>query len=113
MLSVRREHDLFAGRRQQILGRLLPHTSPATYGILGFSCLLYAAQPALDHAPDRISAPGGGVFGIFNLGGINGDVLQRLGASLPLAYTCSSHGDLSWLFFCTAACCISDSICGC
>jgi len=65
------------------LSRLLPTTSPATYGILSLSCLLYGASLLATVRGSGFQAPGGGFFGIFNLGAINGVVLQRLGASLP------------------------------
>ena len=69
------------------MGRLLPTTSPATYGILGFSCILYIASLLWTIRLNGLTQPGGGVFGMLNsLGGINGEVLQRLGASLPLSY---------------------------
>ena len=69
------------------LGRLLPTTSPATYGILGFSCLLYVVSLLWSLRLSGLQQPGGGAFGILNsLGGINGEVLQRFGASLPLSY---------------------------
>ena len=69
------------------LGSILPATSPATYGILGFSCILYIASFLWTMRLTGLSQPGGGAFGILNsLGGVDGQVLQRLGASLPLAY---------------------------
>jgi len=69
------------------LGSLLPATSPATYGILTLSCLLYAASLLWMIRLNGFQPPaGGGMFAIFNLGGIDGNVLQRLGASLPLPY---------------------------
>ncbi len=69
------------------IGSILPTTSPATYGILGFSCILYIASFLWTMRLSGLSQPSGGAFGILNsLGGIDGQVLQRLGASLPLAY---------------------------
>src|SRR5271168_1204391 len=65
------------------LSRLLPTTSPATYGILSLSCLLYGASLLATVRTSGFQAPGGGFFGIFNFGAINGLVLQKLGASLP------------------------------
>jgi len=59
----------------------MPTTAPVTYGILSVSCLLYAVSLAATfRETGTLVAPGG----IFNIGGIAGDVLQRLGASLPL-----------------------------
>jgi membrane associated rhomboid family serine protease len=69
------------------LGRLLPAASPATYGILSLSCLLYLVSLLWTIRLSGFQMPeGGGISGLFNLGGINGEVLQRMGASLPLAY---------------------------
>lgn len=69
------------------LGRLLPAASPATYGVLSLSCLLYLVSLLWTIRLSGFQMPeGGGISGIFNLGGINGEVLQRMGASLPLAY---------------------------
>ena len=69
------------------VGQLLPTTSPATYAILGFSCVLYIASLLWTMRLSGLTQPGGGALGILNnLGGINGEVLQRLGASLPLGY---------------------------
>jgi rhomboid protease GluP len=65
------------------LSRLLPTTSPATYGILSLSCLLYGASLLATVRTSGFQPPGGGFFGIFNFGAINGVVLQKLGASLP------------------------------
>jgi len=65
------------------LSRLLPTASPATYGILSLSCLLYGASLLATVRTSGFQAPGGGLFGIFNFGAINGTVLQKLGASLP------------------------------
>jgi hypothetical protein len=66
------------------LERLMPSTSPATYGILGLSCVLYIVSLLLTLRFAGFQQPGGGIFGLFGLGGISGAVLQRLGASLPL-----------------------------
>jgi len=69
------------------LGRLLPTTSPSTYGILSLSCLLYGASLLWTMRISGFQAPeGGGISGLFNLGGIAGPVLARMGASLPLGY---------------------------
>lgn len=69
------------------IAKVFPTASPATYGILGFSCILYIASFLWTVRLTGFSHPGGGAFGILNsLGGIDGQVLQRLGASLPLTY---------------------------
>lgn len=65
------------------LGRLMPATSPATYAILGFSILVYVVSLVLTIRMSGSLPAGGGLAGILGLGGVNGDVLQRLGASLP------------------------------
>jgi len=67
------------------LGRLLPTTSPVTYAILSLSCLLYGASLLATIRGSGFQAPAGGGFSaLFGLGGIDGRVLQRFGASLPL-----------------------------
>jgi rhomboid protease GluP len=65
----------------QSFSRLLPETSPASYGILFFCCLLYGVSLLLTL---RSGASVGG--GILNFGGISNRVLLMLGASLPLPY---------------------------
>ncbi|MFZ3215720.1 MAG: rhomboid family intramembrane serine protease [Candidatus Acidiferrales bacterium] len=66
------------------LSRLLPATSPATYGILTLSCLLYGASLLATIRTVGFQAPAGGGFSaIMGLGGISGQILQKLGASLP------------------------------
>lgn len=65
------------------LSRLMPATSPATYAILTVSCAIYAMTLALTIRRSGLEPPGGGLFGIGNFGGIGGDVLERVGASLP------------------------------
>jgi membrane associated rhomboid family serine protease len=64
------------------LSRLLPTTSPATYGILSLSCLLYGASLLATVRTSGFQAPGGGFFGIFNFGAIDVRVLIKLGASM-------------------------------
>lgn len=69
------------------LSRLMPVTSPVTYAILTLSCLLYGVSLlATIRENGGMNPPGGGFGGLFNFGAINGQVLQRLGASLPLPY---------------------------
>lgn len=65
------------------LGRLMPTTSPATYAILTLSCLIFTASLLATISQNGSFAVQGGIF---NFGAINGQVLQRLGASLPLGY---------------------------
>jgi rhomboid protease GluP len=88
------------------LVRLLPATSPATYAILTLSCLIYAVTLALTI---RSSGFGGLSGGLFNFGAIGGEVLQRVGASLPwpvdlvqpwrLVAAVFLHGSLLHIFF--------------
>jgi rhomboid protease GluP len=66
------------------LGRLMPATSPATYGVLTVSCALYFLSLLWTVHISGFAAFGGGLSGLFNFGAINGEVLQRSGASLPL-----------------------------
>lgn len=68
------------------LGRLMPMTSPATYLILGLSCLLYGLSFLLTLHAGGSQPHGGGFSALFGLGGISGNVLERMGASLPLPY---------------------------
>ena len=66
------------------LSRLMPTSSPVTYGILTLSCLMYAMSLLWTARESGLQLPsGGGFMAIFNLGSINGDVLIKLGASLP------------------------------
>jgi membrane associated rhomboid family serine protease len=67
------------------LGRLMPTTSPATYGILTLSCLLYGVSLLATIRTTGFQPPAGGGFSaLMSLGAISGRVLQQLGASLPL-----------------------------
>jgi rhomboid protease GluP len=66
------------------LGQLMPTTSPATYGILTVSCVIFAASfLATFEKTGGIGTVGGGLGGLFNFGAIDGNVLVRLGASMP------------------------------
>jgi rhomboid protease GluP len=82
------------------LGRLMPSTSPATYGILTLSCAVFVVSLMATLHESGFEIPGGGLFGLLNLGAINGDVLLRLGSSLPLNGFLGQPGDLSdpWRF---------------
>ena len=69
------------------LSKILPETSPATYGILTFSCLMYLVSLLWTMRISGFRMPqGGGLGALFSFGGINPGVLERLGASLPLPY---------------------------
>ena len=69
------------------LSRLMPMTSPATYGILTLSCLLYGVSLLATIRTTGFQAPaGGGLSALMNLGAISGEVLAKLGASLPWPY---------------------------
>jgi rhomboid protease GluP len=63
----------------------MPTTSPATYAILAFSCILYGISLLWTMRLGGGGLSGGGLFG-FDIGVISGEVLLRLGESLPLAY---------------------------
>jgi len=66
------------------LSGLLPTTSPATYGILTLSCVLYGLSLVATIRTSGLQAPGGGGLGaLMGLGQISGRVLYGLGASLP------------------------------
>ncbi len=78
------------------LGRLMPTTSPATYGILTTSCLLFFVSLLATMRESGFQMPGGGGFSsLFNFGGVSGEVLHRLGASLPLSGFAGVPGDLA------------------
>ena len=92
------------------LERWLPATSPATYGVLAFSCLLYGVSLLATIRETGLQPPpSGGLFALFGLGGINANVLQRLGASLPLTFNLAQpwrfvmavflHGSLMHIIF--------------
>ncbi|HUC42355.1 MAG TPA: rhomboid family intramembrane serine protease [Candidatus Micrarchaeaceae archaeon] len=64
---------------------ILPTTSPATYIILGLSCILYVFSYMITlHLGGGGPPSGGGFAALFNLGAIDPRALQVLGASLPL-----------------------------
>ena len=62
------------------LGRFMPTTSPATYSILTFSCFIYAVTLLLTIRHAGFASLSGGLF---SFGSIDGEVLDRLGDSLP------------------------------
>jgi rhomboid protease GluP len=67
------------------LGNLLPATAPATYGILGFSCLLYIVSLLATIRTNGLQPPsGGGIFALFGIGSIDGSVLTHFGMSYPM-----------------------------
>ena len=68
------------------LGRFMPATSPVSYAILGVSCVLYVVSSLATLREGGLVTPSGGLVAVFGLGGIRGDVLFRLGESLPLPY---------------------------
>ncbi|HUA02132.1 MAG TPA: rhomboid family intramembrane serine protease [Candidatus Aquilonibacter sp.] len=65
------------------LGRLMPTTSPATYAILTLSCVIFLVSFLATFEKYGGIGMSGGISGILNFGAIDGEVLQRLGASLP------------------------------
>lgn len=67
------------------LSRLLPATCPATYAILAISCILYGISLLWSIRVGGGGVEGGGLFG-FDIGVISGQVLLRMGESLPLVY---------------------------
>jgi len=66
------------------LGKLLPAASPATYAILTVCCVIFAASFLATFEKTGGVAMPGGLAGLLDFGGIDGNVLIRLGASLPL-----------------------------
>jgi rhomboid protease GluP len=88
----------------------MPAQSPATYGILGLSCLFFVISLLATLRSTGFASPsGGGLSGLFNFGAINGGVLERFGASLPLPYNLAQpwrfvmavflHGSILHIFF--------------
>ena len=65
------------------IGRWMPQTSPVTYAMLAICCLMYGLSIAITL---KLTGGEGAGGGFMNLGGIAGSVLERLGASLPLAF---------------------------
>jgi len=63
------------------LSRLLPQTSPVSYGILGLCCILYGVSLLITINRSGFQAPNGGLGALFGLGGISGAVLMRMGLS--------------------------------
>jgi rhomboid protease GluP len=68
------------------IGRLLPQTSPVSYGILSICCVLYGVSLLATMHQSGLQAPTGGLGAIMNIGGISGQILLRMGESLPLPY---------------------------
>jgi rhomboid protease GluP len=68
------------------LSKVLPQTSPVTYGILTLCCILYGVSLLATIHRSGFEAPTGGLGALFNLGGINSNILARMGASLPFGY---------------------------
>jgi membrane associated rhomboid family serine protease len=66
------------------IGKLMPETAPASYGILTLCCVIYLATLMVTIRTTGFARPGGGLMGIFNLGAISGRILEVAGASLPL-----------------------------
>jgi len=66
------------------LGKLLPQTAPVSYGILGLCCVLYGISLLATIRQSGFEAPSGGLGALFGLGGISGQILYRMGSSLPL-----------------------------
>ncbi|HEX4073765.1 MAG TPA: rhomboid family intramembrane serine protease [Candidatus Acidoferrales bacterium] len=66
------------------LGQFLPTASPATYGFLTICCVIFAVSFLATFAKNGgITMSGGGISALLNFGAIDGNVLIRLGASLP------------------------------
>jgi len=66
------------------LGKLVPQTSPVSYSILGVCCILYGVSLLATINRSGFEAPGSGLGALFEFGGIDGRILLRMGASLPL-----------------------------
>ena len=72
------------------ISRFMPQTSPVTYAMLAICAVMYALSFIITM---KLGEGGGG--GLMNLGGISGQVADRLGASLPLSSPFGGPGDLS------------------
>lgn len=72
----------------------MPSTSPVTYGILALSCLLYLGSLLWTIRLGGGQASGGGLFG-FDLGVVDGRVLDVLGASL--GWVTNLHEPWRWV----------------
>jgi membrane associated rhomboid family serine protease len=69
------------------LGGVFKSDAPVTYVILLVTCALFGfSLMATIRAAGEFTPPSGGIGGLFNLGAISGNILARLGASLPLPY---------------------------
>lgn len=64
------------------LSRWMPQTSPVTYAMLAICCVMYGLAFVITMKLSGMQGVGGGIW---NLGGVAGQVNDRLGASLPLA----------------------------
>src|SRR5258706_8764570 len=66
------------------LGRWMPQTSPVTYALLTICCVMFILSMIITIKTQGFGSSGGGPLGgLMSLGGISGDVLDRLGWSLP------------------------------
>ena len=65
------------------LGGLMPTTYPATYAILTICCMIFAVSFLVTFSKNGGIGMSGGLAGLLNFGAIDGNVLIRLGASLP------------------------------
>jgi rhomboid protease GluP len=68
------------------LSRLMPTSSPVTYGILTMCCVLYVMSLLWTARLGGLQAPPSNFLGLFSLGAINGNVAIRLGESMPLPF---------------------------
>lgn len=68
------------------LSRFLPQTAPVTYGVLALCCALYVVSLLATINQSGFVAPSGGLGALFGLGGINANILARMGASVSPPY---------------------------
>jgi rhomboid protease GluP len=69
------------------LGGVFKSDAPVTYVILLVTCAVFGfSLMATIRAAGEFAPPSGGLMGLFNLGAISGQILVRLGESLPLGY---------------------------
>jgi rhomboid protease GluP len=79
------------------LGRWMPQVSPVTYLVLGLDVLIYGVSLLMTiQRSGGFAAPRGGLGGLLNLGGIDGNILERIGASMAAGHFPDSDFTQPW-----------------
>ncbi len=84
--SVRHQPVIFARGRESFDEPLFAANFASELRILSLCCILYGVSLLSTMHQSGLVAPSGGLGALMNLGGINSNILARMGASLPLAY---------------------------